>query len=207
MIKLLIIAVAAVILLVFICNFLIVHYSRPRVYNDVSEIPYNKMGLLLGTSPYLRNGWSNYYFTNRIKAASELYKAGKVKYLLVSGDNHRVDYNEPEAMKQALIEAGVPEHVIFPDYAGFRTLDSVVRAKEIFGQDSFTIISQQFHNERAIFIASRYGLDTVGYNAHDVRLSRGIKVQLREIFARVKVFIDLILGKQPKFLGEKIELP
>ncbi len=193
-------------LIVFLCNLLIVSYAGKRVYDHVEDVPYNKTGLVLGTSPSLRNG-PNYYFVNRIQAASELYKAGKVKYLLVSGDNHVEDYNEPEEMKKALIEQGVPEEAIFLDYAGFRTLDSVVRAKEIFGQEAFTVVSQKFHNERAIYIASRYGLDTVGYNAKDVELSVGLKVQIREIFARVKVFIDFLFNKQPKFLGEKIDLP
>lgn len=193
-------------LIVFLCNLLIVSYAGKRVYDQVEDVPYNKTGLVLGTSPSLRNG-PNYYFVNRILAANELYKAGKVKYLLVSGDNHVEHYNEPEEMKKALMEQGVPEKAIFLDYAGFRTLDSVVRAKEIFGQEAFTVVSQKFHNERAIYIASRYGLETVGYNAKDVELSVGLKVQIREIFARVKVFIDFLFNKQPKFLGEKIDLP
>lgn len=163
--------------------------------------------MLLGTSPTLRSGVRNPYFQNRIQAAAELYKAGKIKYILVSGDNHRTEYNEPEEMRKALIQKGVPEDAIFLDYAGFRTLDSVVRANKIFGQQKFTIISQQFHNQRAVYIASWYGLDTVGYNAKDVSLSVGLKVQVRELFARVKVFIDFLFNKSPKFLGEPIELP
>ncbi|MCD8043802.1 MAG: YdcF family protein [Tannerellaceae bacterium] len=207
MISILLISLGIVILGVFVCNLLIIRYSKPRIYNDVTSIPYNKTGLLLGTSPTLRSGMGNPYFQNRITAAVELYKAGKIKYILVSGDNHRVDYNEPEEMRKALINAGVPENVIYLDYAGFRTLDSIVRAKEIFGQESFTIISQKFHNERAVYIASWYGLDTVGYNAKDVSLSVGLKVQVRELFARVKVFIDFLFNKSPKFLGDPIELP
>ncbi|MCD7932963.1 MAG: YdcF family protein [Tannerellaceae bacterium] len=191
----------------YFCNLLINQYSNPRIYNDVADIPYNKTGLLLGTSPTLRSGVRNPYFQNRIQAAAELYKAGKIKYILVSGDNHRTEYNEPEEMRKALIQKGVPEDAIFLDYAGFRTLDSVVRANKIFGQQKFTIISQQFHNQRAVYIASWYGLDTVGYNAKDVSLSVGLKVQVRELFARVKVFIDFLFNKSPKFLGEPIELP
>jgi len=206
MVQLIIAGILIIVFIIFVCNMLIVSYAGKRVYDDVDAIPSNKTGLVLGTSPSLRNG-PNYYFVNRIQAAARLYKAGKVKYLLVSGDNHVEHYNEPEEMKKALIKEGVPEQVIFLDYAGFRTLDSVVRAKEIFGQESFTIVSQKFHNERAVYIASRYGLDTVGYNAEDVRLSKGIKVQIRELFARVKVFIDFVFNKKPRFLGEKIELP
>ena len=116
---------------------------------------------MLGTSPKLRNGEDNLYFLYRIQATADLYKAGKISYILISGDNSRSNYNEPESMKQALIRLGIPSKVIYLDYAGLRTLDSVVRAKKIFGQNSITIISQKFHNERAIFIAQAYGIDAL----------------------------------------------
>ena len=99
----------------------------------------------------------------------------------------------------------IPEDKIILDYAGFRTLDSVVRAKEIFGQNSITIISQPFHNERAIYLANNYGIEAIGYNAQDVEYwKKKLKIHGREYLARVKMFIDLCTGKQPKFLGEKI---
>ena len=104
----------------------------------------------------LKNGNNNLYFDYRILAAVELYKAGKIKYILISGDNRKKDYNEPEEMKKALIQKGVPAKFIYLDYAGFRTLDSVVRAKEVFGQNQLTIISQRFHNERAIYLAEKF---------------------------------------------------
>jgi SanA protein len=109
------------------------------------------VGLVLGTSQYLKNGYLNWYFKYRIEATVELYKKGKIDFILVSGDNSHKNYDEPTAFKNELIKRGIPADQIYLDYAGFRTLDSVVRAKEIFGQTSITIISQKFHNERAIY--------------------------------------------------------
>lgn len=161
----------------------------------------------MGTSPKLKNGKNNLYFDYRIKAATELYNAGKIKYILVSGDNRRNDYNEPEEMKQALIATGIPEQQIILDYAGLRTLDSVIRAHLIFGLERFTLISQEFHNERAIFLAQQNYLQVIGYNAQDVSAYAGFKTNLRELLARVKVFMDIITDKAPKHLGEKVEIP
>jgi SanA protein len=180
--------------------------SKNYLYSDILLMPENKVGLVLGTSKYLSNGRINLYYKYRIEAATALYKAGKIKYIVVSGDNSRKTYDEPTQMKDDLIAGGVPEDVIYLDYAGFRTLDSVVRIKEIFSQSNFTIISQRFHNERAIYLAKRYGLNAVGFNACDVNKYSGFKTNLREKFARVKVFVDFFTNKQPKFLGEKVEI-
>ena len=153
---------------IYVCNRTIQKNSETYIYSTVSDIPYNKVGLLLGTSPKLKSGKANLYFDYRIKAATELYNAGKVKYILVSGDNRRNSYNEPEEMKKALIAAGIPDQRIILDYAGLRTLDSVVRAHLIFGLERFTLISQQFHNERAIYLAQQSHLQAIGYSAQDV---------------------------------------
>lgn len=187
-----------------VCNRTIKKHTSAQIYSEVITIPQNNVGLLLGTSPKLKNGNNNLYFDYRILAAIELYKAGKIKYILISGDNRREDYNEPEEMKKALMQKGISEKSIYLDYAGFRTLDSVVRAKEVFGQNRLTIISQRFHNERAIYIAEKNGINAIGYNAKDVNAYSGLKTNIRELFARVKMFIDLATDKQPHFLGEKI---
>lgn len=187
-----------------VCNRTIKKHTSAQIYSEVITIPQNNVGLLLGTSPKLKNGNNNLYFDYRILAAVELYKAGKIKYILISGDNRREDYNEPEEMKKALMQKGIPEKSIYLDYAGFRTLDSVVRAKEVFGQNRLTIISQRFHNERAIYLAEKNGINAIGYNAKDVNAYSGLKTNIRELFARVKMFIDLATDKQPHFLGEKI---
>ncbi len=180
--------------------------ASDKVFNSTKEIPFNKVGLFLGTGKILSNGRINLYYKYRIEAAVELFKAGKIDFIIVSGDNSKKDYDEPSTIKEDLIKNGVPAKRIFLDYAGFRTLDSVVRCKEIFGQSSITIISQQFHNERAIYIAKRKDIDAVGFNAQDVNVRYGFKTRLREKFARVKMVLDLIFGKKPKFLGEKIEI-
>jgi SanA protein len=172
----------------------------------ITEVKSEKVGLVLGTAKYLSSGYENPYFFNRINAAVELYQSGKIKYILVSGDNSRKDYDEPGDMKEELMKKGIPEEFIFLDYAGFRTLDSVVRAKEIFGQNSIIVISQKFHNERAVFIANKHGIEAYGYNAKDVSF-KDHKTEIREIMARNKVFIDLLFSIEPKFYGEKIDIP
>lgn len=188
-----------------ICNQVIKRNASSKLYTELSEIPVNNVGLLLGTTPKLKNGNNNLYFDYRILAV-ELYNAGKIKYILISGDNRKKDYNEPDKMKKALMQKGVPEKAIYLDYAGFRTLDSVVRAKEVFGLNQFTIISQRFHNERAIYLSEKNGINAIGYNAKDVKAYAGLKTNIRELFARVKVFIDLATGKQPHFLGGSIPI-
>lgn len=179
--------------------------ARHYTYDDVDAVPYNRVAVVLGTSKYLIGGSPNHYFKYRIKAAAELYNNGKVDYILVSGDNATVQYNEPRQMRRALIQAGIPASAIYSDYAGFRTLDSVVRAKEVFGQSRFTVVSQAFHNERAIFIARHFGIDAVGFNALDPSAYQGIRTRVREVFARLMGLLDLyVLDKGPKFLGEPI---
>ena len=182
--------------------------SRNKRYSDVDDIPYSRVALVLGTNPLTPSGRTNYYFKYRIDACVELYKAGKVSKFLLSGDNSSKYYDEPQYMKDALMEHGIPGRDIVLDYAGFRTLDSVVRCKEIFGQESITIVSQGFHNARAVCIASWCGIGAVGFDAKDIKHSRtylffGVG---REALARTKMFVDMIVGKKPKFLGEKIEI-
>ena len=195
-----------VLLVIYLCNFLVEKKAADKTYTSVNEITENKVGLVLGTSKYLVNGQVNLYYKYRINAAVELYKSRKIEYIIVSGDNATKEYNEPSRFKNDLIKAGIPEDKIFLDYAGFRTLDSVVRVKEIFGQTSVTIVSQQFHNERAIYLANYFGIKAIGFNAKDVSSKYGLKVQLREYLARVKVFVDILLNVQPKFLGKSIEI-
>ena len=195
------------ILLILFCNWRIERKSASGLFNKVSNIPSNKVGLVLGTSKWLKDGRKNLYFKYRIDAAVALYKANKIKYILVSGDNRFENYNEPREMHNALVEQGVPSEVIVLDYAGFRTLDSIVRSKKVFGQQKITVISQPFHNKRALYIAANYGMQAIGFNARDVNLYMGFKTQIREKLARVKVFIDLyVTNQQPKFLGEKIKI-
>jgi len=172
------------------------------VTTDLDSLKYNQVGLLLGTSRYAY-GHPNLYFVNRINAAAELYRAGKVKSILISGDNSMASYNEPQDMKEALVAAGVNAEDIYLDYAGFSTLDSVVRASKVFNIKSLTVISQQFHCERAIYIARAHGINAVGYAAKDVSGALATRVKFREYLARAKAVMDIaIIGTEPKYYGD-----
>ncbi len=199
--------VVAVVILLLTCNAWIVQSTAAQMYYHIDAVPANKVGLVLGSSKRTSSGGANQYFTHRMDAAAELFHRGKVKHLLLSGDNSEIYYNEPIDMKKALLKRGVPDSVITLDYAGFRTLDAVVRSKKIFGQRKITIISQEFHNYRALFISRFHNLDAIAYCASSDQPSHDAMVELREVFARVKAVIDLyILQKDPKFLGEKIKI-
>lgn len=191
---------------IIIAEILTVFSSKNNIYSDTHNIPTNKVGLLLGTNKHYGNGLINLFYKYRLDATIELYESWKIEYVLATGDNGREGYDEATAMHDDLIARWVPEEKIYLDYAGFRTLDSIVRAKEIFGQENFTIISQKFHIERAIFLAKSHGIDAVGYSAKDVPVSRSPRVWIRERLARVKMMIDIIFWVEPKFWGESIEI-
>jgi len=180
------------------------HSSASRCHRTVEEVPVMPVALVLGCSPRVA-GSANLFFGHRIEAAVTLHRSGKVKAFIVSGDNGSHDYDEPTAMKEALVARGVPEAAIYCDYAGFRTLDSVIRAQSIFGQSRFIIVSQHFHNERAVFLARRHGLDAVAFDAADVSRSIAPTTYLREYFARVQAVLDVIvLQTRPKFDGPPV---
>ncbi|EGE4653504.1 vancomycin high temperature exclusion protein [Salmonella bongori serovar 40:z35:-] len=185
----------------FYANRLIVNASQHLTWNAIQAVPAREVGLVLGAKP------GNRYFIRRINTAAALYHAGKVKWLLVSSDNGQKEYDEPSAMQQALIAKGVPEAAIFCDYAGFSTLDSVVRARKVFGENRITIISQAFHNQRAIWLAQQYGIDAIGVNAPDLNKRHGTYTRLREKLARVSAVLDAkILRRQPKYLGVTVTI-
>jgi SanA protein len=181
--------------------------AKGRVYDSVKDIPKRKVGLVLGSSKHLADGSGNLFYAYRVAAAAELFRSGKVDYLLVSGDNHVATYDESSDMKNSIATLGVPTNAIYCDYAGFRTFDSVVRAKKVFGEDKFTVVSQRFHNERAIFIARAMGIDAIGYNAQEVDAFNGFRTKLREKLAKVKAVLDVyVLRTKPRFLGEQIAI-
>jgi SanA protein len=177
--------------------------AEGKIFENLEDCPKAPVALVLGTAKYY-HGRNNLFYTYRLQAASELFKSGKVRAILVSGDNSGKDYDEPGQMKTDLIEMGVPKEYITCDYAGFRTLDSVVRAKEVFGQKQFIIVSQRFHCERGIYIAGEIGCTAYGYPAGDVSGPWHLKVRLREIFARCKAVYDVAFGVEPKFYGEPV---
>jgi SanA protein len=179
--------------------------SAGRIFTQIDAVPANDVGLVLGTSKRLKNGKPNLHFNQRIETAAALYRAGKVRHLLVSGDNHIASYNEPDDMRAALVAAGIPADAITCDYAGFRTLDSIVRAKEIFNASTCTIISEEYHCPRALWIAREHGLDAIAFAAPDVGLkSWSLRADVREQFARDWCAVDLyVLHRGPKFMGPK----
>ncbi len=190
-----------------ICNSWIIHQTKNQIFSDINTIPENKVGLVLGTSKYFMNGSGNLFFKYRIEAAVNLFKANKIKHIIVSGDNHKLAYNEAADMKKALLEQGIPDSCITLDYAGFRTLDSVIRCKKVFGQDKFTIISQEFHNQRALFISNHYNIDAIAFDAQAVPEDLSITTTFREYFAKFKAVLDIyVLHEEPRFLGEPIKI-
>jgi len=196
--------VAAGLAVLLLCNGLVAR-MEPYCTDQLAGLPTNDVGLVLGTSKFLPGHRPNAYYSQRIAAALTLYKAGKVQFLLVSGDNRSSRYNEPMTMKKDLVAGGVPKEKVFCDFAGFRTLDSVVRAKEVFGQSQLTVISQRFHNERAVYLARANGIDAVGFDASTRALTG--RTLLRESLARVQAVLDVhVRHKRPKFLGERISI-
>ena len=200
----------AIVILVLSIDLYIKDSAKDRIYSSIKDIPKREVALVLGTAKYVKRGKINYFYKYRIDAAIKLFKYGKVKAILVSGDNATKYYNEPRRMYKDLVKAGIPKDKIYLDYAGFRTLDSVLRAKNIFNLKRCIIVTQKFHLERALFIATKNGLDAIGFVAKDIPYTKAaIRMQLREYLARIKAFLDIyILHTTPKFFGkyEKIKI-
>ncbi len=192
---------------VVVINYGIVSLNAAgRTFDDVADVPEHEYGLILATSPITPGGARNLYFDMRIKSAVELYDAGKVARLIVSGGDYTQDVNnrygcdEPRMISDSLVSRGVPADCIILDYEGTRTLNSIAKAKQVYALDSVVLVSQKYHNERAIWQADYYGLKAVGYNAAPSHIRRNrIKNTVREFFARVKLMIDLSVGEAPKF--------
>ena len=192
---------------IFVCHRTVENASTNRLYTSAGDVPKKKAALVLGCAKILADGRKNTYFRYRIDAAASLYKSGKCDYLIVSGDNSRKDYDEPTDMQNALVSAGVPARRIYRDFAGFRTLDSVVRAREIFGQRDIIVVSQAFHNKRAIYLAKKFDMEAVGLNCRETTSAARLKTRIREYLARVKMILDVyILRTPPKYLGPAIRL-
>ncbi|GAB3681283.1 hypothetical protein GCM10028792_27330 [Salinisphaera aquimarina] len=183
-------------------NAWVVSATRDHIFDDIDRLGAHDVGVVLGTSPYTRYGNRNLLFTHRMIAAAELYAAGRVRHLLVSGANPDSTYNEPRKMYQALRRLGVPDAALTLDFAGFRTLDSIVRAKRIFGLDNYVIVSQRYHDYRALFIARYNGIHAVAYSRPEEDRRQPLRAEAREYLARVKAVVDLfLLSTRPRFLG------
>lgn len=180
--------------------------ARPHLYDDLASVPRRDVGLVLGTSRNTSSGL-NAFYSARIDAAASLFHEGKIGHIIVSGSNPSRYYNEPVVMKKDLIERSVPAELITEDYAGFRTLDSIVRADKVMGQRSFTVVTQRFHAARATYIGRHFGLDVIAYCAIDPPQGVIYTSHLREYGARFKALLDVnLLNTQPRYLGEPISI-
>ncbi len=203
MIVLVVLVPLGTIALLFAAYFAISRGTDGLVFTEIERLPEREVGLVLGTTPRLRNGSANAYFDYRMDAAAELWRSGKVSRLILSGDNTDRRYDEPKYMRDALLERGVAEDALILDGAGVRTFDSVLRARVTYEVEQPIVVSQEFHNRRALFIARHYGIDAIGFNARDVAPEQGLRTKTREAFARVKTLLDLwVLGTRPADLAE-----
>lgn len=209
-------AILILIILFFVISvivyFYISNYSKPFIYSDIDSLPNNKAALVLGTSPVTASGHTSLFFKTRMEAAKKIIDSDKTDYIIVSGDNKTVSYNEPKYMRNYLLKLGINNNAIISDYAGRRTLDSVLRSSEIFKQNKITIVSQKFHNERAVFIARKNGIDAVAYNAdypykkYEENIWINTKTFLRELLARDLAVYDFLTDKKPAILGDSIDI-
>ncbi|MCP4457883.1 MAG: SanA protein [Cytophagales bacterium] len=195
--------ILAMILFIGMANAIVVGNTKKHVKEELADLKEAKIALVLGTSKSTRYGTENLFFKDRMKAAADLYHAGMVKHIIVSGDNRTRYYNEPKDMMDALMELEVPSKSVTMDYAGLRTLDSIVRCREVFDQEDIIIVTQKFHAYRGIFIARHYGIKAQAYSA-DFESRPFFKLLAREVIARPLAMADLfLLNKSPKYLGEK----
>ncbi len=200
----LILGIAVVPVIILLGNRWVINSTDAYIYTEGALLPFNDVGVVLGTSKYLESGKPSPEFRGRIATAAELYRLGKVKHLIVSGANPDSSYNEPRAMYRELVKAGVPEKVITMDFAGFRTLDSMVRAQAIFGLTRFTVVTQRYHSYRAVFLGRKMNMNVVAFLAPATSTGgMGVRNPPREVLARVKAVLDVfLLRTEPKFLGQ-----
>ncbi len=198
----------ALFLFVAATNYVVLRAGRGRTFFQTDEVPARDVAIVLGTSAKLRGGWRNPFFESRIDAAAELWRVHKVRHFILSGDNRHRDYDEPTTMRRALASRGVPASAMTLDYAGFRTLDTMARAHQVFGQRSVILVTDDFHLPRSLFLADAYGLEAVGFGGRPVPLRWSAKTRVREIVSRVKAWLDVyILHTQPKFFGPPVPVP
>lgn len=185
--------------IVLFSNWWVVYNTKNQIYFDIDKLPANDIGLVLGTSKFVMTGKENLFFRYRMEATARLWKEGKVKYLILSGNNDSEYYNEPVDMQRALIKLGVPASVMTLDYAGYRTFDSVVRCKDVFNQEKITIISQNFHNARALYIGNHEGIEAIAFAAQDVPDGYSLRTLIREYLARPYAMLDVyVFRPQPE---------
>lgn len=197
----------SLLILVLLSTIGLAEVINEDIYTDIKKVPAKKAALVLGTAKYIAKGKQNYFYTYRIRAAAQLWKTKKIDAIIVSGDKSTY-YDEVTSMYKDLIKAGVPARYITKDFYGYRTFDSIVRAKEIFGLDDYIIVSQKFHLNRALYIAHGKGQKAIGFAAKDIKGTKAAKkMEDREALAQIKAFLDVnVLMTKPKVLGKKIKV-
>ena len=206
MIKAIILLGFGCLIFILLCNFWVVYNTRQYNFFSIENLPSNDVALVLGTSRNTERGKENLFFKYRMEATARLFKEGKIKYIILSGNNDSRYYNEPLDMKKALLNLGVPENVMTLDYAGFRTFDSIVRCKKVFNQDNFTVISQNFHNARALYIARHEGINAISFAAQDVPDGYSFRTLVREYLARPKAVLDVHILRPSADITSNIEI-
>lgn len=190
---------------VLLVNWRVNSIGKPKIYRDLAQVPQSHTAIVLGASVYA-NGKLSPILKDRVDSALELYKAGKVKRFLLSGDHGQDNYDEVSTMKDYLNGKGIPDEDIFLDHAGFDTYDSMFRADYIFKVDSAIVVTQNFHLPRALYISDRLGLNFIGYSA-DKRKYRSIEsLEHRENIANIKAFWEVLINKKPTYLGDEIPI-
>ena len=180
------------------CNVIVVTTTRERVFSDPASLPHHQAALVPGTSNRVVGGAPNPFFIYRMDKAAQLYRNGKVERFILSGDNRTPFYDEPGMMLEALVSRGIPKAIIVLDTAGLRTLDSIIRSREVFGMESLIIVTQPFHAYRALFLCDHFGIPAVAFAAREPGERFGWQVYVREYLARAKAVLDVyLLGTRP----------
>jgi len=187
------------VLLMILANIWVFALTNGRTFTKISQIPPRETALVLGTSPKMKSGISNPYFTSRMDATALLYHHGKIKKIIVSGEKSK-GYDEPFAMKNYLVyQEGVPENIITEDPKGFKTQISINNCKNIYHENNVIIVSQGFHNLRALFYARNNDMNALGFDAQDVLSNQSYyRNQSREFLARVSAVVFYVLGIENK---------
>ena len=194
--------------LMIISECLIVAKTYDNNSSNITDIPSSYHTIVLpGTKKYIGSSdVINYYYQTRIDKVYELHRMHDIQHIIISGDNSSKDYDEPSTMKADLVSLGIPEPIIHLDYAGFSTLDSVLRAQKIFEQNNIIFVSQKFQNERAIVLGRFAGIGVYGLNAPNYTFPYGLRIKIRERFARLKMWGEIIFNFEPTVLGDPIPL-
>ena len=202
-------AMAMLLLLIGVAELWTWGVSSGKCHNSPTDCTADSVGLVLGCSKYIRRGYRNYFYLKRMEAAADLWKSGRVRCIIASGDNRAMNYNEPRDMRRSLIALGVPADRIVCDFAGICTYDSVVRANRIFGANRLIIVSQESHAERAVAIARHMGIEAEGLNARRFAITRRAQLRawLRERAARVAMMYDFLTSRTPRHMGKQEPLP